>query len=66
MCRVWIAPTRQALLEAVDREDLPRNVYYGDGGEIEPEALEEIRVAFSASSVHFDCSKTMSSCWTTC
>lgn len=48
------APTRQALLEAVDREDLPRNVYYGDGGEIEPEALEEIRVAFSASSVHFD------------
>jgi alpha-ketoglutarate-dependent taurine dioxygenase len=34
---------REALLGALAEEDLPRNVYYGDGGPIDPGALDEIR-----------------------
>ncbi|MGL1446921.1 TauD/TfdA family dioxygenase, partial [Vibrio parahaemolyticus] len=34
---------REALLEAVDPEDLPRNVVYGDGAPIEDAVLDEIR-----------------------
>ena len=34
---------RESLLDAVGEQDLPRNVYYGDGSPIEDSALEEIR-----------------------
>lgn len=34
---------REALLEVVEPLDLPRNVYYGDGSELEPSLLEEVR-----------------------
>lgn len=34
---------RESLLDAVGEQDLPRNVYYGDGSPIEGSALEEIR-----------------------
>jgi alpha-ketoglutarate-dependent taurine dioxygenase len=33
---------------------LPRNAYYGDGGEIEPEDLQRVREAFAGASVSFD------------
>jgi alpha-ketoglutarate-dependent taurine dioxygenase len=39
---------REALLESVDREDLPRNVYYGDGSDIEDSVLDEVRAALDA------------------
>lgn len=35
--------TREVLLDVVAVEDLPRNVYYGDGSEIEESVLEVIR-----------------------
>lgn len=38
---------RQAMLRLFKPEDLPRNSYYGDGTEIEPETLHEIRTAFA-------------------
>jgi len=34
---------REALLEVVEPQDLPRNVYYGDGTPIEDSALETVR-----------------------
>lgn len=34
---------RETLLDVVDEEDLPRNVYYGDGSPIEETLLDEIR-----------------------
>jgi len=37
------AEVRSALLDAVDPEDLPRNVYYADGGVIEDSLLDEVR-----------------------
>ena len=37
------AETREALLDAVDVEDLPRDVVYGDGSPIEASLLDEIR-----------------------
>ena len=33
--------------------DLPRNVYYGDGSRLEPEALQEIRAVLNACQVQF-------------
>ena len=49
-----LAPeVREALLDAVDEEDLPRNAYYGDGTPIEEAALDEVRCAFETSSVEF-------------
>lgn len=39
-------PIRDSLLAGHDRDYLPRNTYYGDGSDIEPEALEEIRKAY--------------------
>lgn len=44
---------REALLDAMDEEDLPRNVYYGDGGAIEPSALAEIRQVLGEVEVAF-------------
>ena len=45
--------TRRALLEVVSPDELPFNTYYGDGGEIEAEALDEVRRAFAEASVRF-------------
>jgi len=37
------ADVREALLEVVEPLDLPRNVYYGDGSELETSLLDEVR-----------------------
>jgi alpha-ketoglutarate-dependent taurine dioxygenase len=42
---------REALLEAVDRDQLPRNACYGDGGEIEDAVLDEIRGVYAELAV---------------
>ena len=45
--------TREVLLDVVDVEDLPRNVYYGDGSEIEESILDEIRGVLDEESIMF-------------
>ena len=40
----------EALL-SMGKEDLPNNTYYGDGAEIEPTALDELRAAYEAETV---------------
>jgi alpha-ketoglutarate-dependent taurine dioxygenase len=47
------AAVRESLLSAHQEEDLPRNVYYGDGSRIEPEALAEVRRALQQETVIF-------------
>jgi alpha-ketoglutarate-dependent taurine dioxygenase len=47
------AATREILLDVVDVEDLPRNVYYGDGSEIEESILDEIRGVLDQETVSF-------------
>lgn len=47
------AETRESLLEILDEEDLPRNVLYGDGSPIEPDALDEIRAVLDEAKVVF-------------
>jgi alpha-ketoglutarate-dependent taurine dioxygenase len=47
------ARVREALLEAVGEEHLPNNSFYGDGGAIEPSALEEVAAAYDAETVAF-------------
>lgn len=42
---------REALLEVVEPEDLPRNAYYGDGGPIERGVLDEIRAVYGELAV---------------
>ncbi len=44
---------RQSLLSAFREEDLPRNVYYGDGSPIEDSVLDEIREAYRQETVIF-------------
>jgi alpha-ketoglutarate-dependent taurine dioxygenase len=44
---------REALLEVVEPGDLPRNVYYGDGGPIEDGVLDEIRGVYAELQVAF-------------
>ena len=44
---------REALLEAVDGDQLPRNVYYGDGAAIEDAVLDEIRGVYAELQVAF-------------
>jgi len=44
---------REALLSALDEENLPNNTYYGDGTLIEPEVLDELRAAYRAETVSF-------------
>lgn len=44
---------RETLLDIVDEEDLPRNVYYGDGTPIEPEVLDEVRQVLDACAISF-------------
>ena len=44
---------REALLDAVAPEDLPRNAYYGDGAAIEDGVLDEIRAVYRELEVVF-------------
>ena len=44
---------RDALLSEFEKEDLPRNCYYGDGSEIERTVLDEIQQAYEAETVAF-------------
>jgi alpha-ketoglutarate-dependent taurine dioxygenase len=44
---------RDVLLAEFAVEDLPFNTYYGDGGEIESDVLEELRAAYQAEKVSF-------------
>ncbi|WP_207937457.1 TauD/TfdA family dioxygenase [Pseudomonas sp. 51_B] len=44
---------RQSLLEIVDEQDLPRNVYYGDGTVIEDSILDEVRGVLDECTVAF-------------
>ena len=41
------------LLLAELKEDVPKNAYYGDGTQIEPEVLEEIREAYTEHRIEF-------------
>ncbi len=44
---------REALLAAVPEEEVPKNVYYGDGSRIEPAVLAELREAYRQETVTF-------------
>ena len=44
---------RQAMLAEFDLEELPNNTYYGDGSEIEPEVLDELRNAYERETITF-------------
>jgi hypothetical protein len=44
---------RDSLLDAVDEEDLPRNVYYGDGMPIEDALLDEVRGVLDDCTISF-------------
>ncbi|MBL1265171.1 TauD/TfdA family dioxygenase [Methylomicrobium sp. RS1] len=44
---------REALLDMLEPEDLPRNVYYGDGSPIEDSVLDEIRGVLDELTVSF-------------
>lgn len=49
-----LAPdVRETLLSVVDEDELPRNVYYGDGSAIEESILDEVREVLAAESVIF-------------
>lgn len=47
------ADMRESLLSSFKEEDLPRNVYYGDGSPIEDSVLDEIREAYRQETVIF-------------
>jgi hypothetical protein len=38
-------------LLSMGKENLPNNTYYGDGADIEPAALDELRAAYDAETV---------------
>lgn len=44
---------REALIESVGEEYLPNNSFYGDGGQIESQTLEEVADAYEAETVVF-------------
>jgi alpha-ketoglutarate-dependent taurine dioxygenase len=44
---------REALILAYGRENLPNDTFYGDGSEIEPDVMNEIRAAYRAELVSF-------------
>ncbi len=44
---------RDALLEVVEEEDLPRNVYYGDGSPIAPSDLAHVRAVLDEETIAF-------------
>ena len=45
--------TRDVLLDVVEYEDLPRNVYYGDGSKVEESILDEVRGVLDDHTVKF-------------
>lgn len=45
--------SREVLLSIVDKEDLPRNVYYGDGSAIEDSILDEVRGVLAENEIIF-------------
>jgi alpha-ketoglutarate-dependent taurine dioxygenase len=45
--------TRRVLLKSYSEADLPRNSYYGDGGEIEPDVLAHVVDAYREAEVSF-------------
>lgn len=47
------AAVRESLLSTFAEEDLPRNVYFGDGSRIEPSALDHIDDAYRKHTVAF-------------
>ena len=47
------ASIRETLLDIVEEEDLPRNVYYGDGSPIEASVLDHIRGVLAEEQVLF-------------
>jgi len=47
------ASVREMLLDCVDEEDLPRNVYYGDGSPIEESILHDIRAVIDEATKTF-------------
>jgi len=47
------AEERAALLELFDEQDLPRNVYYGDGQPIEDDVIAEVGALYDAMSISF-------------
>jgi amino acid adenylation domain-containing protein len=44
---------RESLLSVFSAENLPRNVYYGDGSPLEPEDIEAINRAYQRASISF-------------
>ncbi|BAU65716.1 amino acid adenylation domain-containing protein [Stanieria sp. NIES-3757] len=49
---------RESLLSVFGEENLPRNVYYGDGSPLEPEDIAEINRAYQAATISFPWQKT--------
>ncbi|MEG4277142.1 amino acid adenylation domain-containing protein [Microcoleus sp. MON1_C1] len=47
------AATRASLLSVFGEENLPRNVYYGDGTSIEDSVMEEIQAVYAQAAVSF-------------
>jgi alpha-ketoglutarate-dependent taurine dioxygenase len=47
------ADMASALTDALGADNLPNNTYYGDGAEIEPHVLDELRAAYEAEMVEF-------------
>lgn len=45
---------REALLEVVDEENLPRNTFFGDGTLIDPAMLDEIRAVYRETLLSFE------------
>ena len=45
--------TREIFLDVVDVQELPRNVYYGDGSEIEESILAEICGVLDEETIYF-------------
>lgn len=48
-----VPSVRDALLAELATEDLPNNTYYGDGAEIEPEILDQLREIYHQETVAF-------------
>ncbi len=45
--------TRSSLLSMFEKENLPRNVYYGDGSPIEDSVIKEIRAVYQQATIKF-------------
>jgi hypothetical protein len=51
--RCLAVPVRESLLSMMREEDLPRNVYYGDGTKIEDSIVDELLALYRATAVTF-------------